>query len=177
MSYKKCFPSGLSLNPDSSKEFWCYCYQQLCGKLVRFIFWLDYFYYRKSTAETWYSFWRKPPHSTPNLFILGVPQIPSFLLPVSDATFIFIFHYSLRCQVLTEASTKMTIFWDYASCTLVEIYQCFRGAHCLSYEGDCTDDGGSKLLWNISKLLPHYMVQQSRWQPLPHILLWEPDIS
>jgi hypothetical protein len=28
----------------------------------------------------------------------------------------------MRFQVLTAASTKMTVFWDVASCSLVEVY-------------------------------------------------------
>jgi hypothetical protein len=32
---------------------------------------------------------------------------------------------------------KMTVFWDVASCGLVEVDQCFRGAYCLHYQGDC----------------------------------------
>jgi hypothetical protein len=30
------------------------------------------------------------------------------------------------------------------------------------------DDGGSKDLWNVDKLLPDYMVLQSKTQPLPY---------
>jgi hypothetical protein len=30
-------------------------------------------------------------------------------------------------EVLTEVSTKMAVFWDVAPCSLVEIYQRFRG--------------------------------------------------
>jgi hypothetical protein len=41
----------------------------------------------------------------------------------------------------------------------------------------CPDDGGSKNLWNVSKLLPDYTVQQCRIQPSSYSLPWEPDIS
>jgi hypothetical protein len=37
----------------------------------------------------------------------------------------------VRFQVLTAASMKMTVFWDVAPCSLVEIYRRFRGAYCL----------------------------------------------
>jgi hypothetical protein len=37
----------------------------------------------------------------------------------------------LRFQVLT-ASTKMTVFWVFVPCSLVEVYRCFRGACCLN---------------------------------------------
>jgi hypothetical protein len=41
------------------------------------------------------------------------------------------------------ASMKMTVFWDVASCSLV-------------------DDGGSKHLRNVSERLPDYMVQHPK---------------
>jgi hypothetical protein len=31
---------------------------------------------------------------------------------------------------------KITVFWDVALCSLVEIDRCFRGAHCLHHQGD-----------------------------------------
>jgi hypothetical protein len=44
-------------------------------------------------------------------------------------------------------SLKMSVFWAVALCSLVEVYQCFRGACCLHHQVfDHTDDGGSKLL-------------------------------
>jgi hypothetical protein len=46
--------------------------------------------------------------------------------------------------------------------SLVEGYWRFRGACCLHH---CPDGGGSKHFWNISNLLPDYMVQQPRRQP------------
>jgi hypothetical protein len=42
----------------------------------------------------------------------------------------------VRFQVLTAASTKVTVFWDVAPCSLVENDRRFRG--------DRPDDGGSK---------------------------------
>jgi hypothetical protein len=59
----------------------------------------------------------------------------------------------VRFQVLTAASL----------CSLVEVCQHFRGACYLHHQGD--DDGGSKHLWDIGKLLPDYMVQKPRIQP------------
>jgi hypothetical protein len=47
---------------------------------------------------------------------------------------------------------KMTDFWDVAPCSLVEIYQRFRGAYCLHYEGN--ED--SKELWNVGHFLRDY---------------------
>jgi hypothetical protein len=53
----------------------------------------------------------------------------------------------VRFQVLTAASMKMTVFWDVAPCSLVDVYRRFRGTYCLHHQGDeCTDDGGSKHL-------------------------------
>jgi hypothetical protein len=62
-------------------------------------------------------------------------------------------------QVLMAASTKMTVVWVVASCSLVEVYRRFRGD---CYFHHCHDDGGSKHLWNIGKHLPDYMTQQPR---------------
>jgi hypothetical protein len=45
---------------------------------------------------------------------------------------------------------KMTVFWDVAPCSLLEIDRRFRGACCLH---DRCDDGGSKHLWNIGQFL------------------------
>jgi hypothetical protein len=39
---------------------------------------------------------------------------------------------SVRYQVLTAASLKITVFWD----SLVEVYRRFRGAYCLHHQGD-----------------------------------------
>jgi hypothetical protein len=30
----------------------------------------------------------------------------------------------------------MTVFWDVVPCSLVEVYQCFRGVYCIHYQGD-----------------------------------------
>jgi hypothetical protein len=38
------------------------------------------------------------------------------------------------------------------------------------------DDGGSKVLWNVGKLLPDYTVLQSRRQPFSYSPPWEPQI-
>jgi hypothetical protein len=69
---------------------------------------------------------------------------------ISVSTFIFLFFYFysrhfliehirlnksfpcvVRFQALTAMSLKMTVFWDIASCSLVEVYWRFRGSHCL----------------------------------------------
>jgi hypothetical protein len=48
----------------------------------------------------------------------------------------------------------MTIFWDVAPYSLVEVYWRFRGACCLHHQGS---DEGSKYLWSVGKLLPDYI--------------------
>jgi hypothetical protein len=64
----------------------------------------------------------------------------------------------VRFEVLTAVSTKMAVFWVVAPCSLVEVYQHFRGPCCLHHQG-------SMDLWNIGKILPHYMALQPRRQP------------
>jgi hypothetical protein len=39
-------------------------------------------------------------------------------------------------EVLTAVSTKMAFFWVVAPCSLVEVYQRFRGPCCLHHQSD-----------------------------------------
>jgi hypothetical protein len=39
-------------------------------------------------------------------------------------------------KVLKAVSTKMAVFWFVAPCSLVEVYQRFRGPCCLHRQGD-----------------------------------------
>jgi hypothetical protein len=39
-------------------------------------------------------------------------------------------------EVLTAVSTKMAVFWLVVSCSLVEVYQRFRGPCCIHHQGD-----------------------------------------
>jgi hypothetical protein len=39
-------------------------------------------------------------------------------------------------EVLSVVSTKMAVFWVVAPCSLVEVYQRFRGPCCLHRQGD-----------------------------------------
>jgi hypothetical protein len=39
-------------------------------------------------------------------------------------------------EVLTAVSTKMAVFWVVAQCSLVEVYQRFRGPWCLHHQED-----------------------------------------
>jgi hypothetical protein len=43
--------------------------------------------------------------------------------------------YIVRFQVLTAASMKMSIFWDVAPRSLVEVYRRFKGACFLHHQG------------------------------------------
>jgi hypothetical protein len=84
--------------------------------------------------------------------------------------FLNVFFYSLLLnhktyvgfEIFAAASMKMAVVWVVVPYSLV-VYRCFRGACCLHYQ--CDDDGGSKRLWNVGKLLPDYTVQQPRRQP------------
>jgi hypothetical protein len=72
-------------------------------------------------------------------------------------------------EILTVASIKMSVFWVVVPCSLVEVKRRFRGTCRLHHY--CPDDGGSKHLRNIGKLLPDYMALQPRrhsfssWNP------------
>jgi hypothetical protein len=56
---------------------------------------------------------------------------------------------------------SMAVFWVVAMCSLVEVYQHFRGALCLHHQGDLSSDN---------------MVLQPRRQPSSYLLPWEPQI-
>jgi hypothetical protein len=73
-------------------------------------------------------------------------------------------HYQLvRFLVLTAAGEYGDeCLLDVAPCTLVKGYWRFRGTCCLHHHRP--DDGGSKDLWNVGKLLPDYTVLQPRRQ-------------
>jgi hypothetical protein len=49
----------------------------------------------------------------------------------------------------------MTVFWYIASCSLVKVDQCFRGAYCCHHR---PDDGSSTQLWNIGPFQRDYTV-------------------
>jgi hypothetical protein len=44
--------------------------------------------------------------------------------------------YLVGFEVLTAVSTKMAVLWVVAPCSLVEVYQRFRGPCCLHQQGD-----------------------------------------
>jgi hypothetical protein len=45
-------------------------------------------------------------------------------------------YFFLGFEVLTAVGTKMAIFWVVAACSLVEVYQRFRGPCCLHHQGE-----------------------------------------
>jgi hypothetical protein len=71
----------------------------------------------------------------------------------------------------------MTVFWDIAPCSLADIDRRFTGAYCLHHQGEGSDNGGGKYLWNVGKLLPDYPTQHPRRQSSSYSPLWEPEIS
>jgi hypothetical protein len=73
---------------------------------------------------------------------------------------------------------KITVFWDVASCSLVEIDRRFIDAYCHLNQGhDHPDDGGIKNLWNVGQFLPHNMTQRLKRQPYSYSSPCEPEES
>jgi hypothetical protein len=68
--------------------------------------------------------------------------------------------HTMRFQVLKVMSTRMAVI-RIVTHSLAEVYWCLRGACCIHHQSN--DNGRSKHLWGISKLLPDYMAQQPRW--------------
>jgi hypothetical protein len=67
-------------------------------------------------------------------------------------------NFFLRLQVLMVVSMKMAVFWIAVLYSIVEAYQCFRGAYCFN---NWPDDGGNKHPSNVGKLI------QSTWHKNP----------
>jgi hypothetical protein len=77
---------------------------------------------------------------------------------------------------------RVTVVWVVASCSLVDGYRRFRGSRCFHHQDDenirsSPDDGGSKHLWNVGKLLPDHTAHYPRRQPSSYSPQWEPQIS
>jgi hypothetical protein len=71
-----------------------------------------------------------------------------------------LFHENNNESFWQAGTSKMAVFWVVAPCTLVEVYQRFRGPCCLHHQGD----GGSKVLWKFGTLLPDCTALQLRRQ-------------
>jgi hypothetical protein len=55
-------------------------------------------------------------------------------------------------EVLTAVSTKMAVLWVVAPCSLVEVYQRFRGPCCLHHQGpDNPEDSHLQMKWDPFK--------------------------
>jgi hypothetical protein len=69
---------------------------------------------------------------------------------------------------------KMTVFWDAAPCSLVEVNSSFRGAYWPHHRPDV---GGSKNLWNVGHFLPDCTVQHPRRQSSSCSSPWDRDCT
>jgi hypothetical protein len=65
----------------------------------------------------------------------------------------------------------MAVVWVVAPCSLVDVYQRFRGPCFLHHQDDEISSP-----WFVGKLLPDYTTLQPRRQPYSYSLLWEPQI-
>jgi hypothetical protein len=83
-------------------------------------------------------------------------------------------HLSWRQRTNTFQRLKMTVLWNVAPCSLVEVYRRFRGGY---YPHHRPDDGGSKHPWNVGRRIPDYKAQHPRRQLSSYSLPWEPEIS
>jgi hypothetical protein len=98
-------------------------------------------------------------------FFMSINKTPGHSLWVTKV--------DLRTQCFsTDNCTSTAVFWVVAPCSLVEVYQRFRGPCCTHRP----DDGGSKDFWNVGKLLPDYSALQPRRQPSSYLPPWEPQI-
>jgi hypothetical protein len=55
---------------------------------------------------------------------------------VDCAGLLFVNVTGVGFEVLTAVSTNKAVFWVVAPCSLVEVYQRFRGPCCLHHQGD-----------------------------------------
>jgi hypothetical protein len=133
-------------------------------------------------------FWKKNQNNFPEnkytplnewLYFLHNESINDYLQCITRHVYVLPLN---KFSKFVTANTKETldmltaVFCVVAPCSLVEIYQRLRGPCCLHHQHP--DYGGSKVLWNVGKSLPDYMVLQPRRQSLyqppwePQILLW-----
>jgi hypothetical protein len=85
----------------------------------------------------------------------------------------------MRFQLLTAASMKMTVFWDVALCSLVEIYWCFRWATALMMEAAGTSETSVNFyqtMWCYNQGDSHLQSWKNKtvhviWQDIPRIII------
>jgi hypothetical protein len=65
--------------------------------------------------------------------------------------------YKVGFEVLTAASMKMAVFWVVAPCSLVEVYQRFRGTCCLHHQ-DVTTQNTVIFSWYNFKINLCYII-------------------
>jgi hypothetical protein len=84
----------------------------------------------ESTSETSVNFYQTTRATTQkkrcNLFLLFAPRFDGTVMGHTKI------HTEVGFEVLTAVSTKMAVFWVVAPCSLVEVYQRFRGPCYLS---------------------------------------------
>jgi ABC-type nickel/cobalt efflux system permease component RcnA len=85
-----------------------------------------------------------------------------------------IFRTVFRPSYRMMLHTKMAVFWVVAPCGLVQVYHCFRSPFRRHHQGrhHRSDDGPSKNLWNIGKLIPDCTALQPRRQPSTYSPPW-----
>jgi hypothetical protein len=125
--------------------------------LFKFGTWLSSLYYGTKIAVFLWRVFSVSWIDCHNLFTLKCALILLLLCP-SVFWLMFVNKVSL---------SWMAVFWV-VLCSLVEVYQRFRGPCCLRHQGDD--------LWNVGKLLPDYMALQPRRQPSLYSPPWEPQI-
>jgi hypothetical protein len=70
-------------------------------------------------------------------------------------------YYLVGFEVLMVVSTKMAVFWIVAPCSLVEVYQHFRGPCCLHRQGNLITARSSEILVNFYQTTLRYNPEDS----------------
>jgi hypothetical protein len=66
-------------------------------------------------------------------------------------------------EISMAVTTKNAVFWDVTSHSLQKFTGHMGKIYFLNLQGSiCTEDTGSKLVWNAHKFLPDYVVSQPR---------------
>jgi hypothetical protein len=65
-----------------------------------------------------------------------VPVLKTIKLILTDIIKFDLINYLVGFEVLTAVSMKIAVFWDIAPCSLIEVYQRFRGPCCLYHQGE-----------------------------------------